>query len=332
MGREQVAGRSRGYCELLEKGQIVFFPTLPFHFPAKDQEFLLEQEWTELRLHKNVSYRPAEDVLRGVSGDPRTIERVHSIMRNYSAQVIEFLTKFLSPYAGEVDPGFFEFPSDRGRRPRPPAPQAQRPAARGCVSQPAHARRANPARIHKPESQAATSLEHHSRISNHSRAQYANDAGLQQISEDDSVISRTVQTWGEKLGFRGMGRTPYDMFMLRFHDYLKENEEFQAELPEIPDGISATSDLDRLYGWCGACSHVRPICDRADVTDSAASFGGAAGGALPDPREFGREAAGYLRTQDEIRPRRNSPPVRLATRLAKFRNYLPAGNSAGSSP
>ena len=30
-----------------------------------------------------------------------------------------------------------------------------------------------------------------------------------------------------------MSRTPYDMFMLRFHDYLKENAAFQANCPKI---------------------------------------------------------------------------------------------------
>jgi hypothetical protein len=231
MGREQVAGRSRGYCELLEKGQIVFFPTLPFHFPAKDQEFLLEQEWTELRLHKNVSYRPAEDVLRGVSGDPRTIERVHSIMRNYSAQVIEFLTKFLAPYATKWILDFSSFrPIEEAGRDLPIHKRNDLLHVDAFPSRPTRGGRIlrvftnlNPKRPRVwNTTQNFESL----------ARQYANDAGLQQISEDDSVISRTVQTWGEKLGFRGMGRTPYDMFMLRFHDYLKENENFQASCPK----------------------------------------------------------------------------------------------------
>jgi len=109
VGREQVASRARGYCAALEKGQIVLFRALPFHFPVEDQEFLLAQQWTELRLHKNVSYRPSEDSLRGVSGDSRTIERIHTIMRNYSAQVIEFLTKFLPPYATKWNLDFSSF-------------------------------------------------------------------------------------------------------------------------------------------------------------------------------------------------------------------------------
>jgi hypothetical protein len=231
MGREQVAGRSRGYCELLEKGQIVFFPTLPFHFPAKDQEFLLEQEWTELRLHKNVSYRPAEDVLRGVSGDPRTIERVHSIMRNYSGQVIEFLTKFLAPYATKWILDFSSFrPIEEAGRDLPIHKRNDLLHVDAFPSRPTRGGRIlrvftnlNPKRPRVwNTTQNFESL----------ARQYANDAGLQQISEDDSVISRTVQTWGEKLGFRGMGRTPYDMFMLRFHDYLKENEKFQASCPK----------------------------------------------------------------------------------------------------
>jgi hypothetical protein len=63
--------------------------------------------------------------------------------------------------------------------------------------------------------------------------QYAKAAGLQQIAEDDSFFGRTVQSLGAKLGIGTMSRTPYDMFMLRFHDYLKENAAFQANCPKI---------------------------------------------------------------------------------------------------
>ena len=62
---------------------------------------------------------------------------------------------------------------------------------------------------------------------------FAAEAGLQRIAEDDSVLRRTVQDWGARLGFRGMGRTPYDMFMLRFHDFLKENAAFQENCPKV---------------------------------------------------------------------------------------------------
>jgi hypothetical protein len=63
--------------------------------------------------------------------------------------------------------------------------------------------------------------------------QYAEDAGLRQIAEDNSYLSRAVQSVAEKLGFSKSGRTAYDVFMLRFHDYLKENREFQQNCPKI---------------------------------------------------------------------------------------------------
>jgi len=46
----------------------------------------------------------------GFSGNAATTNRVHTIMRNYSAQVIEFLTKFLSPYAGKWILDFSKLP------------------------------------------------------------------------------------------------------------------------------------------------------------------------------------------------------------------------------
>ncbi len=91
--------RARACCLALERGQILFFRELPFNLPVEDREFLLSQPWTELRLHKNVSYRPDEDALRGVSGDKATVDRLHSILRNYTKQVIDFATKSLAPYA-----------------------------------------------------------------------------------------------------------------------------------------------------------------------------------------------------------------------------------------
>jgi len=55
---DQQEARARSYCEMLESGQILMFREPPFELPAGDQKFLLGQEWAELRLHKNVSYRP----------------------------------------------------------------------------------------------------------------------------------------------------------------------------------------------------------------------------------------------------------------------------------
>jgi 3-deoxy-D-manno-oct-2-ulosonic acid (Kdo) hydroxylase len=231
VGAEQQEARARAYCEMLESGQILFFREMPFHLPAADCEFLLGQEWAELRLHKNVSYRPTEDMLRGVTGSPETVGRVHSIMRNYSAQVIEFLTKFLSPYASKWILDYSSFrPFEEERRTLPLHKRndllhvdafPSRPTAGGRILRVFTNLNPDQPRVWNTTADFASLAQQH-----------ADAAGLRQIAEDDSFLGRTVQTWAEKLGFSKSGRTPYDMFMLRFHDYLKENKEFQANSPK----------------------------------------------------------------------------------------------------
>src|SRR5690349_7023419 len=93
--------RARALCRELEAGKILVFPKLPYEFPSDEREFLLSREWNELRLHKNVSYRPDDDVMRGFSGDHGTQTHLHHVLRNYSMHVVDFLRDFLRPYAGK---------------------------------------------------------------------------------------------------------------------------------------------------------------------------------------------------------------------------------------
>jgi 3-deoxy-D-manno-oct-2-ulosonic acid (Kdo) hydroxylase len=226
---ERRDARSRGYCELLEAGQLLFFRDLPFHLPAGDREFLLAQQWTELRLHKNVSYRPSEDVLRGVPGNSETVRRLHSIMRNYSAQVIEFLGAFLSPYAGKWILDFSSFrPLEENGRDLPLHKRNDLLHVDAFPTRPTRGGRIlrvftnlNPTKPRVWRTTGPFEM---------LAARYAMDAGLRKIA-NESFLSRTVHGWGARLGFRA-ARTPYDVFMLRFHDYLKENAEFQANCPK----------------------------------------------------------------------------------------------------
>ena len=228
---DQREARARKYCEMLESGQILMFRDLPFELPTDDQKFLLEQEWAELRMHKNVSYRPTEDVLKGVSGNAETVERLRAIFRNYSAAVVDFVGKFLAPYAGKCTIDFSSFrPFEEERRGLPLHKRNDLLHVDAFPSRPTRGGRIlrvftnlNPK---KPRIWNTTDdFETLAR-------RYAEDAGLPRFA-DESWVSRTVQDWGAKLGFRGMGRTPYDMFMLGFHDYLKENIDFQKGCSKV---------------------------------------------------------------------------------------------------
>jgi hypothetical protein len=232
IGSQQQPERSRAYCELLERGRILFFNEPPFPIPSADREYLLAQEWTDLRMHKNVSYRPEEDALRGISGAGAKVDRIHSIFRDYSAQVVEFAKKFLMPYAEKWTLDYASFrPIEEERRTLPLHKRNDLLHVDAFPSRPTRGGRIlriftnlNP---QKPRVWNIT--EDFGALA---RA-FAESAGLEQLSEEDGFVTRTVQNWGAKLGFGIPGRTPYDMFMLRFHDYLKENREFQANWPKI---------------------------------------------------------------------------------------------------
>ena len=215
---------------MLERGQILQFREPPFAFPTVDQEFLRNQEWAELRMHKNVSYRPGEDVLRGVSGDANTVERVHSIMRNYSARVIEFVGDFLSPYKEKWNLDFASFrPLEEAGRDLPLHKRNDLLHVDAFPSRPTQGGRILRVftNLNTTRPRVWNTTENFETLAH----KYAKPAGLQQIAEDDSFLTRTVQNLGAKLGITA-ARTPYDMFMLRFHDYLKENTALQTKGPK----------------------------------------------------------------------------------------------------
>ncbi len=113
------AARARQCCEHLEDGRILCFDGVPFVFSKEDREFLLLQKQSGSRLHKNVSYRPKQDVLRGTAGDRVEVARLQEVMRRYSRQVTDFIGRLLAPYAEhfQLDYASFRPEQEQGRDP-----------------------------------------------------------------------------------------------------------------------------------------------------------------------------------------------------------------------
>src|SRR5262245_6761974 len=61
--------RARWCCEQLEDGAILLLEGLPFDFGEEDRAFLLSQRQGSGRVHKNISYRPHRDRLRGAAAE-----------------------------------------------------------------------------------------------------------------------------------------------------------------------------------------------------------------------------------------------------------------------
>src|SRR5438270_12826053 len=91
-----LSARSRYYCGQLEEGKILFFRKPPFELTDEERAFLVSRNPGDSRLHKNISYRPARDVLRGFSDRQENGRRLRRRLRGYLRTRREFASTFLA--------------------------------------------------------------------------------------------------------------------------------------------------------------------------------------------------------------------------------------------
>jgi len=217
--------RSRYYCQQLEAGQILFFAQPPFVFSNSDASFLIDQPQSDSRLHKNISYRPEKDVMRGFGGNPEDEKRAQEILRNYCSEVTQLVSRLLAPYSGKVQRDYASFrPLEEEGRDLPLHKRNDLLHVDAFPSRPTHGGRilrvftnVNPRR-----NRVWLAGERFPQLAK----RYAQQAGLGSI-----VKSGFRRRWLHLLHTLGMpvpDRSAYDEFMLGFHDFLKENSEFQG--------------------------------------------------------------------------------------------------------
>ncbi len=227
-------------CRQLESGEILFFPQPPFELPEADRAFLIDRRYEDSRLHKNISYRPEQDLLRGFGGQPPETTRMHDVMRRYSGQVTQFLTQFLAPYAAHWTIDFASFrPLEEEGRDLPLHKRNDLLHVDAFPSRPTHGGRI--LRIFTNINPAEARIWVTSDSFDSFAPRLAADAGLDRIAAGAGSPLRSLRKAGASLarsvGVRVPDRSPYDEFMLRFHDYLKENAEFQRDCPKNRSGF-----------------------------------------------------------------------------------------------
>src|SRR5882757_1565771 len=223
----------REWCERLEAGSILFFPQSPIALSDSDLQFLRGQQQTDSSLHKNIAYKPKSNELTGVdskTANPAAVERLRGIMRNYSQSVTAFLTGFLSPYAGQwqLDYASFRPQEEEGRD----LPLRRRNDLLHTDAFPTR------------PTQGARILRFFNNIHpTRSRDWVVSDPcpvlasryAPQQISlpapgsSTGRALRSLANTAGLGYAIPSLKRSPYDDFMMRFHNFLKENADFQAE-------------------------------------------------------------------------------------------------------
>ncbi len=224
-GASDAVGRARDYCSQLEKGAILIFSAPPFALPRADLDFLTKLQPAESRLHKHISYRPEQDLLRGFHGDGNEA-RMRDIMRRYAAETWNFVASFLTPYAGKFQMDYASFRAFEEE---------------GC-GLPVHKKNAllhvdafpsRPTRgarilrvftnIHPVKDRVWEVADRFPELA----AQFVKQAGSGGFT-GASGLARSLKRELGAMGLPVRERTPYDEFMLRFHDWLKENTAFQT--------------------------------------------------------------------------------------------------------
>ncbi|HYK38073.1 Kdo hydroxylase family protein [Alloacidobacterium sp.] len=235
----------REWCAQLEAGDILYFPQTPIAIPEIDLQFLLGQQQTDSSLHKNIAYKPNIDRLSGVdtkTADAEAVAKLQGIMRKYSKSVTEFLTGFLEPYKAnwQLDYASFRPQEEEGRD----LPQRRRNDLLHTDAFPT--RPTYGARILRFFNNIHPARTRDWVVSDPFAAIVKQFAPSEIAPRVDSALSRAAKSLGRGIGLDAaipsIKRSPYDDFMMRFHNFLKENPDFQANCPKhsfnFPSGSS----------------------------------------------------------------------------------------------
>jgi hypothetical protein len=217
---------SRAYCDQLEHGQILFFKDIPFNFSAEDRKFLLSQRQADSRFHKNISYRPGNDALNGVSAGSPDRERLHRVMRGFSSEVTAFVSRFLAPYSGKFKLDYASF----------------RPLEEQVRDLPLHKRNdllhvdAFPTRPTRGGRILRVFVNINPSAARVWKVGEPFHAFLPKLAREQTLHpshrgsgARVLAGLASRMGLPVADRSRYDEFMLYLHDWLKENDSFQKD-------------------------------------------------------------------------------------------------------
>jgi len=222
--------RSRWYCSRLEEGHILFFPETPFDLPDEARAFLIGSRQTSATYHKNISFRPREGRVRGLERGTADERRLGGILAAYSQRVTRFSRAFLAPYTRGLQLDFASFRSveERGRD----LPLKQRNDLLHTDAFPTRPTNGNRilrifTNLNPSEPRVWLTGEPFHVLA----PRLAGDAGLDECAEAARSrwrpLRRALPRLASALRLPWLDRSPYDRFMLGFHDYLKANKVFQ---------------------------------------------------------------------------------------------------------
>ncbi|MGC1905919.1 MAG: Kdo hydroxylase family protein [Candidatus Acidiferrum sp.] len=224
--------RGRGLCGELEAGNILYFPRTPFAFPEDDLKFLLGLKQTDASFHKNIAYRPAEDRITGLDKTAQgpEVERLRAIVSGYSKRSTEFLAQLLPPYAGKWRLDFASYrPLEEQGRPARLRARNDLPHVDAFPTRPTNGDRI--LRLFTNINPAQNRVWITSQTFDVIGPQFAKMLGLPG-KRGANPLARAWRGIASATHLPGANRSPYDNFMHRCHNAMKESGEFQESCPK----------------------------------------------------------------------------------------------------
>ena len=222
---------ARILCSELEAGNILYFPHTPFEFPDDDLQFLLSRKQTGARFHKNIAYRPAADRITGVDkSEGPAGDRLRAILRGYSQRSTRFLGDLLSPYAGQWTLDFASYrPLEERGRPARLRARNDLPHVDAFPTRPTNGDRI--LRLFTNLNPAQNRVWITSQTFDVIGPRFAEALGLPRPQSRNPLLAafRSIATAAH---LPGAGRSPYDDFMHRCHNAMKEDAAFQEGCPK----------------------------------------------------------------------------------------------------
>jgi hypothetical protein len=269
------------YRPALESGNVLFFPRTPFALSEESQQFLRGLDFSGGALHKNIAYRPTGDRVTGIDRAHPRYESLRAIMSEYSRNVVRFVSELLPDYARawKLDYASFRPVEEQGRD----LPLNKRNDLIHTDAFPSRPTNGSLilrvfTNIHPHKTRNWVTTDSFRVVAE----RYAREAGLDRIAAQGGSFAGRIFTGSARL-LHGIGlpvvpRSPYDRFMLRFHEYLKRNEAFQAGCPkykfDFPPGSTWLTFTDVLPHSVHSGQHALEqtfIIDRRSLADPASA-------------------------------------------------------------
>ncbi len=210
----------------LERGNVLLFSPSEFSLPAADREFLLAQQQSSAIYHKNIAYRPGPDRLTGLQTPRREdAERLRGILSDFSREATRFVRETLAPYGDGIRLDFASFrPIEERGRPNRTRARNDLLHTDAFPTRPTGGDRILRFFVNLNPSVPRVWIT--SETFGPLAERYGRAAGLDAVARAArSPLGHAGRRLCRSLGLTV--RSPYDRFMMGFHNWLKENDEFQ---------------------------------------------------------------------------------------------------------